>query len=55
MIINYRIGFYSFITREKKDFAAPAIVSAVPNATGDWLHDLPLTKEKVLNALKLHK
>lgn len=34
------------------DGAAPAIVSAVHDATGVWLHDLPLTKEKVLNALK---
>ena len=34
------------------DGAAPAIVSAVHDATGVWLHDLPLTKEKVFNALK---
>jgi len=33
------------------DGAAPAIVSAVHNATGVWFHDLPLTKEKVLTGL----
>jgi putative selenate reductase molybdopterin-binding subunit len=29
------------------DGAAPAIVSAIHNATGVWFHDLPLTKSKV--------
>ena len=33
------------------DGAAPAIVSAIHNATGVWFHDLPLTKEKVLAGL----
>ena len=33
------------------DGAAPAIVSAIHNATGVWLHDLPLTKEKVITGL----
>ena len=33
------------------DGAAPAIVSAIHNATGVWFHDLPLTKEKVLTGL----
>ena len=33
------------------DGAAPAIVSAVNNATGKWFHQLPLTKEKVLEGL----
>jgi CO/xanthine dehydrogenase Mo-binding subunit len=28
------------------DGAAPAIVSAVHNATGVWFHDLPLPKKK---------
>lgn len=37
------------------DGAAPAIVNAVHNATGVWLHDLPLTKETVLKALKQKK
>ena len=29
------------------DGGAPAIVSAIHNATGIWFHDLPLTKDKV--------
>jgi len=33
------------------DGAAPAIVSAIHNATGVWFHDLPLTKDKVLTGL----
>ena len=33
------------------DGAAPAIVSAIHNATGVWFHDLPLTKSKVLAGL----
>ncbi|MBV9120966.1 MAG: xanthine dehydrogenase family protein molybdopterin-binding subunit, partial [Chloroflexi bacterium] len=30
---------------------APALASAVHNAIGVWIHDLPLTPERVLNAL----
>lgn len=34
------------------DGVAPAMVNAVHNATGVWLHDLPLTPERVLKGLK---
>jgi CO/xanthine dehydrogenase Mo-binding subunit len=30
---------------------APAIVSAVHQATGVWINEFPLTPERVLNAL----
>lgn len=33
------------------DGAAPAIVSAIHNATGIWFHELPLTKSRVLASL----
>jgi putative selenate reductase molybdopterin-binding subunit len=33
------------------DGVAPALVSAVHNATGVWMHDLPLTPERVKKAL----
>jgi putative selenate reductase molybdopterin-binding subunit len=34
------------------DGVAPAIVSAVHNAVGIWAHKLPLTRERLLDALK---
>lgn len=34
------------------DGVSPALVSAVHNATGVWIHDLPLTPERVWRALK---
>ena len=34
------------------DGVAPALVSAVKNATGVWFHDLPLTHERLLAGLK---
>lgn len=34
------------------DGVAPAVVSAVHNATGVWFHDLPLTKERLAVGLK---
>jgi len=33
------------------DGVAPALVNAVHNAAGVWLHDLPLTPEKVWRAI----
>ncbi len=33
------------------DGVAPAMASAIHNATGVWLHDLPYTKEKIKKAL----
>ena len=33
------------------DGVAPALVSAIHNATGVWMHDLPLTPERVKKAL----
>ena len=33
---------------------APAIVNAIHNAAGVWIHDLPATPEKVLAALQMH-
>lgn len=37
------------------DGVAPAMISAINNATGVWFHDLPLTKEKLLNSIKKRK
>jgi putative selenate reductase molybdopterin-binding subunit len=34
------------------DGVAPALVSAVKNATGVWFHELPLTQERLLAGLK---
>jgi len=31
---------------------APTITNAVYNAVGIWIHDMPITREKVLTALK---
>jgi CO/xanthine dehydrogenase Mo-binding subunit len=31
---------------------APAVASAIHDATGVWLHQLPMTPERVLSALK---
>jgi hypothetical protein len=33
------------------DVAAPAVVAAIHDATGVWIHDLPATPERVLAAL----
>jgi CO/xanthine dehydrogenase Mo-binding subunit len=32
------------------DVGAPAVVAAIPDATGVWIHDLPATPEKILAA-----
>jgi putative selenate reductase molybdopterin-binding subunit len=37
------------------DGVAPALVSAVYNATGVWIRELPLCPEQVLHALKNQK
>jgi CO/xanthine dehydrogenase Mo-binding subunit len=33
---------------------APALVAAIHDATGIWIDDLPLTPERVLDALTSH-
>jgi CO/xanthine dehydrogenase Mo-binding subunit len=33
------------------DVAAPAVVAAIADATGAWIHDLPATPERILAAL----
>ncbi len=33
------------------DVGAPAVVAAIHDATGVWIHDLPATPEKILEAL----
>ncbi|MGH2428209.1 MAG: xanthine dehydrogenase family protein molybdopterin-binding subunit [Candidatus Limnocylindria bacterium] len=33
------------------DVAAPAVIAAIHDATGAWIHDLPATPERVLGAL----
>jgi len=33
------------------DVAAPAVVAAIHDATGVWIHDLPATPERILAAL----
>ncbi len=33
------------------DVAAPAVVAAIHDATGAWIHDLPATPERILGAL----
>ena len=35
------------------DVGAPAVVAAIHDATGVWIHDLPATPEKILAALHL--
>ena len=32
------------------DVAAPAVVAAIHDATGVWIHDLPATPERILAA-----
>ena len=34
------------------DVAAPAVVAAIHDATGVWIHELPATPEKILAALR---
>jgi CO/xanthine dehydrogenase Mo-binding subunit len=33
------------------DVGAPAVVAAIHDATGVWIHDLPATPEKIMAAL----
>jgi hypothetical protein len=33
------------------DVGAPAVVAAIHDATGVWVHDLPATPERILAAL----
>ena len=33
------------------DVAAPAVVAAIHDATGVWIHELPATPERILAAL----
>jgi len=33
------------------DVGAPAVVAAIHDATGVWIHDLPATPERILAAL----
>src|SRR6185437_12294615 len=33
------------------DVAAPAVVAAIADATGAWIHELPATPERILEAL----
>jgi CO/xanthine dehydrogenase Mo-binding subunit len=33
------------------DVGAPAVVAAIHDATGAWIHDLPATPERVLAAI----
>ena len=33
------------------DVGAPAVVAAIHDATGTWIHDLPATPERILAAL----
>ncbi len=33
------------------DVGAPAVVAAIHDATGAWIHDLPATPERILAAL----
>ena len=33
------------------DVGAPAVVAAIADATGAWIHDLPASPERVLAAL----
>jgi CO/xanthine dehydrogenase Mo-binding subunit len=33
------------------DVGAPAVVAAIHDATGVWIHDLPATPERILDAL----
>ena len=34
------------------DVAAPAVVAAIHDATGVWIHELPATPERILAALQ---
>jgi CO/xanthine dehydrogenase Mo-binding subunit len=34
---------------------APAVVAAIHDATGVWINDIPVTPERLVKALKLHK
>ena len=34
------------------DVGAPAVVAAIHDATGAWIHDLPATPERVLAAIE---
>jgi CO/xanthine dehydrogenase Mo-binding subunit len=33
------------------DVAAPAVVAAIHDATGVWIHELPATPERILAAM----
>ena len=33
------------------DVGAPAVVAAIHDATGAWIHDLPATPERILAAM----
>ena len=33
------------------DVGAPAVIAAIHDATGAWIHDLPATPERILAAL----
>jgi len=35
------------------DVGAPAVVAAIHDATGVWIHDLPATPERILAALRV--
>jgi CO/xanthine dehydrogenase Mo-binding subunit len=37
------------------DVVAPAVVAAIHDATGVWIHELPATPEKILAALQQHR
>jgi CO/xanthine dehydrogenase Mo-binding subunit len=35
------------------DVGAPAVVAAIHDATGVWIHDLPASPERILGAMSL--
>ena len=37
------------------DVGAPAVVAAIHDATGVWIHDLPASPERILAALDGHE